>query len=83
MVNAARAATEDQERQQKNLARFVEKYALDADVCARRIVDGIEKNRARTRVSSSTVIFDWMKRLMPTLTDTIVARMMRRGIPDM
>jgi short-subunit dehydrogenase len=83
VVNAARTESEEQERAQKNLARFVKKYALDADVCARRIVDGIEKNRARILVSSSTVLFDWMKRLMPTLTDTMVAKMMRRGIPDM
>jgi short-subunit dehydrogenase len=83
VVNAARTEGADQKRAQKNLARFVEKYALDADVCARKIVDGIERNRARTLVPGSTVVFDWMKRLMPTLTDSIVARVMRRGIPDL
>jgi short-subunit dehydrogenase len=83
VVNAARTQGADQERAQKNLARFVEKYALDADSCAKKIVDGIEKNRARILVTGSTVFFDLMKRLMPTLTDTMVARMMRRGIPDL
>ena len=83
VVNAARTQGADQERAQKNLARFVEKYALDADSCAKKVVDGIEKNRARTLVTSSTVFFDLMKRLMPTLTDRMVARMMRRGIPDL
>ena len=82
VVKAARAEGEGSERAQANLARFVEKYALDADVCARKIVDGIEKNRARTLITRSTVFFDLMKRLMPSLTDAMVARVMRRGIPD-
>jgi short-subunit dehydrogenase len=83
VVSSARTEGENQERAQKNLAKFVEKYALDADSCAKKIVDGIEKNRARTLVTVSTIVFDVMKRLMPTLTDTLVARMMRRGIPDL
>ena len=83
VVNAARTEGEGSERAQRNLARFVEKYALDADSCAKKIVDGIEKNRARTLITGSTVFFDLAKRLMPSLTDTVVAKMMRRGIPDM
>lgn len=82
IVAAARTEGSGQERARRNLARFVERHALDADACARKIVDGIERNRARTLVTGSTVFFDVMKRLMPTLTDTLVARMMRRGIPD-
>jgi short-subunit dehydrogenase len=82
IVNAARAEGEESARAQRNLAKFVDRYALDADACAKKIVKGIEKNRARTLVTASTVFFDLMKRLMPSATDTIVARMMRRGIPD-
>jgi hypothetical protein len=63
------------------LARFVETRALDGDVCAREIVDGIQKNCARTSITRSTVFFYLMKRLMPSPTDAMVARMMRRGIP--
>ena len=83
VVKAARTEGEESARAQNNLAKFVDRYALDADVCARRIVTGIEKNRARTLVTGSTVVFDLMKRLMPSATDTIVARLMRRGIPDL
>ena len=83
VVNSARSVGEGSDRAQKNLAKFFEKYALDVEPCAKQIVDGIEKNRARILITGSTVTFDLMKRLMPSLTDTIVARMMRRGIPDM
>lgn len=83
VVKAARTEGEGSVRAQENLARFVERYALDADVCARKIVDGIEKNRARTLITGSTVFFDLMKRLMPSLTDAMVARLTRRGIPDL
>lgn len=83
VVNAARTDGEESKKAQANLASFVEKYALAPEKCAIKIVDGIEKNRARTLVSGSTVVFDWMKRLMPTLTDRLVARMMRGGIPEM
>ena len=83
VVKAARTEGEGSVRAQENLARFVERYALDADVCARKIVDGIEKNRARTLITGSTVFFDLMKRLMPSLTDAMVAKLTRRGIPDL
>ncbi len=82
VVRAARAEGEAALKLQKSLDKVFERYAMEPHVCARQIVDGIAKNRARTLITGSTRVVDVLKRLMPTVTDALTARMTRMGIPD-
>jgi len=82
VVNAARAEGEAALKLQRNLAKVLSRFAMEPAQCARQIVDGIEKNRARTLVTGSTHVADLLKRLMPSGTDTVTAFMTRMGIPD-
>lgn len=82
VVGAARAEGEAALKLQRNLGKFISKYAMEPSVCARQIVDGIEKNRARTLVTGSARIADVLKRVMPSTVDALAARMTRMGIPD-
>ncbi len=83
VVSSARVKGEDAAAMQKSLDKFVQKFAMASEPCAKKIVDGIEKNRARVLITGATWFFDIMKRLFPTLTDTVVAMGTRRGIPEM
>ena len=56
--------------------------AMEPDACAKRIVDGIEKNRARVLITPETYIADFFKRVFPVGTDTVTAAISRGGIPD-
>ncbi|MBT4520808.1 MAG: SDR family NAD(P)-dependent oxidoreductase [Halieaceae bacterium] len=82
VVNSARVRGDDAAALQKNLGTFVDKYAMDSESCARRVVNGIEKNRGRILITGSTRFFDILKRLFPTTTDTLVAKVTRGGIPE-
>jgi short-subunit dehydrogenase len=82
VVTAARAEGAAAQKLQKNLSKVVQRFAMEPDVCARKIVDGIEKNRARTVITSGAHVADVLKRLMPTAADTLTARFTRMGIPD-
>ncbi len=66
----------------QDLAPFMAKRAMDADVCASQIVDGISRNRPRVLITTETHIADALKRLMPNTVDRMVARMMNMRIPQ-
>lgn len=82
VVTAARAEGEAALKLQRNLGKVIARFAMEPSTCAKQIVDGIEHNRARTLITGSTRVADLMKRVMPSMTDTITARMTRMGIPD-
>ncbi len=82
VVASARAEGEAALKLQRNLGKVISRYAMDADACAKQIVDGIEKNRARTLITGSAKVVDVLKRVMPTALDAVTARMTRMGIPD-
>jgi short-subunit dehydrogenase len=83
VVSSARVRGEEAAKMQKSLDKIVQKFAMNTEPCAKKIVDGIEKNRARVLITGSTWFFDIMKRLFPTVTDKIVAMGTRHGIPEM
>ena len=44
---------------------------------AARILGAVERNRMRLRICPETVVLDWLKRLLPTGVQTLIARMAR------
>jgi short-subunit dehydrogenase len=82
VASSARAEGDAAMKLQKNLKKFMGRFAAEVEPCAKQIVDGIEKNRARTLITGPTRMVDLFKRVMPTLTDALVAPLSRKGIPD-
>lgn len=82
VVRSARAQGEAALKMQRDLGRVVDRFAMSPEACARDIVDGIERNRARTLITGSARVVDVLKRVMPTTIDSLTARMMRLEIPN-
>jgi short-subunit dehydrogenase len=77
IIEASRFHGEDQESLRSWLSGYVERRTLAPEKCARRMVRAIERNRARVRITASSYLADWLKRLLPTTTDTVLAAMQR------
>lgn len=73
IVASSRVRGEDQENLRTWLAPYIASRTLAPEKCARRIVGGIRRNRARVRITTASHLADWSKRLLPTVTDTVVA----------
>ncbi len=82
VVRSARAQGDAALKMQTDLARVVERFAMNPEACAAEIVDGIEKNRARSLITGGSRVVDVLKRVMPTTIDAITARVMRLEIPN-
>lgn len=82
VVSSSRTQGEEAERLRRNLLKVMGHIAMEPDACARKIVNGIEKNRARVLITAETYIADTFKRIFPTGTDTVTAMISRGGIPD-
>ena len=59
-------------------AEFIRKRAIDADLVASRVVQGIIRNSARVLIGKETYLIDLATRLAPATTDTLVAKMRKR-----
>lgn len=77
IVASARVRGEEQEKLREWLGGYVATRTLAPEKCARRIVGGIRRNRARVRITAAAHLADWSKRLFPTATDTVVAALQR------
>jgi short-subunit dehydrogenase len=82
VVRSARAQGDAAIKMQSDLAKVVHRFAMSPEDCARQIVDGIEKNRARSLITRSSQVIDVLKRVMPTTIDALTARVMRLEIPN-
>ncbi len=51
-------------------------------IAAEKIVDGIEHNRYRVLIGSTSVMMDWLSRLMPERAAKIIYNQMRSIMPD-
>lgn len=78
-TNIVRHSRVTQESEREALADRFESFGTAPSKVAQKIVRGIEKNQFRVRVCPETYIVDWMKRLLPTFTHTLVAMVARRG----
>ncbi len=82
IVSSGRADGAEAGKLRSSLGRYVEKFAMPAEECARQIVDGIEHNDARVLIAPESHVIDALKRVFPSAVDSAVARMMRRGLPN-
>lgn len=82
IVNAGRAEGADAGKLRASLERYVDKFAMPAEECARQIVEGIEHNEARVLIAPESHVIDALKRVFPSAIDTAVARLMRGGLPN-
>jgi short-subunit dehydrogenase len=54
---------------------LAQRFGVSAERAARRIVDGVVKNRLRVRIGKDAMLLDWLKRLAPSLIHRPLARM--------
>lgn len=59
-------------------AQFVSRRGIPINAVSRQIVMGIERGKARTLIGSDRVVIDWMARLFPGLTATLIGRFHKR-----
>ena len=59
-------------------ADFVARRSLPVEKVARRICDGLARNRRRVLIGKETYLIDFMKRLAPSLTTRLVGKVRRR-----
>jgi short-subunit dehydrogenase len=59
-------------------ARFLAERGIPLETVVSRILRGIERNSARVLIGRETYLIDLMKRLCPTWTDDLVARLQKR-----
>jgi short-subunit dehydrogenase len=59
-------------------AEFLEKRGLPIEYVGRRIVNGIERGRARVLIGRETYLFDMMARIFPVITNSVIGRVRER-----
>ena len=59
-------------------SEFIRKRAIDADLVASRVVQGIKRNSARVLIGKETYLIDLATRLAPAATAALVAKMRKR-----
>ena len=81
VVRASRTAGEEGAKLKEWTAKYFAAKALAPEKCARKIVRGIEKNKARVLITPESHIADALKRLFPSGTDTVMS-VLQRLRPD-
>ena len=61
-------------------AEFIKKRGVPIEHVARRVVNGIEKGRARVLIGKETYLFEMMARFFPVISNSIIGRI-RDKIP--
>jgi len=75
IVKTGRAVDEEKKRLE---AQFLESRSLPVEKVAKKIVRGINRKSARVLIGFDTRMIDMATRLLPSLTNTLVARMQNR-----
>jgi NAD(P)-dependent dehydrogenase (short-subunit alcohol dehydrogenase family) len=77
-TNIVRDGRVANESDRAGLIERFERAGSPPEKAAAKIVRGIERNQLRVRIRPETYVVDWMKRLFPTFTHTLIAIISRR-----
>ncbi len=77
-TNIVRSSRTYDDRLKARAIRMFERRTLPPEEAARRIVEGILKNKPRVLIARETYVIDGLKRLAPVLTSRLLARFQER-----